>query len=128
MTESTTAKRRQSSDSYPLATMFVFVALIAALIGVVTGSVSTAADSDHLEYGVVIGCGSGIVIGSIVGLYHHRRIRGLRVGLTTGGLLGAALGPAFANSDPQQTVTACLVGSAIIVSVGVVYSVSAKDD
>lgn len=127
MIERRIRNRRKPTNSYPLATVFVFVALSATLIGIVTGAVTTAKATDKLEYGIVFGFLLGIGIGAIVGLYHHRRLRGLWIGLTTGGVFGALIGPVFVNSNPRQTITTCLVGSAIIVLVGVFFTANSED-
>jgi hypothetical protein len=110
---------------YPLALLFLAVAVSAVLLAMDAAAISSVQQhfGDALGQalaGVVGGCFWGGCFGAIVGLFHHRRGRGAGLGALSGAVTGALIGPlcvAPQTSGESLAVTS-LFGSLLIVALG----------
>ena len=82
---------------YPLATLFVLVA-VCAILAAMLGPAIKAAAANRATFEMMLGAAAGSmiwfsVIGLVVGLYHHRRGMGAAWGGVTGLVVGLVIGP-----------------------------------
>jgi hypothetical protein len=113
-----------NQTTYPLSAMFILMAacaMVTALMGPVVRSVV----SGNLGLGDVLvasvaGSAAIMVLGAVLGLYHHRPLRGFAWGLLVGGAFGAVIGPIAltpANSFVSILITSC-AGAVMLVVAG----------
>lgn len=108
MPDSTGARR-----SYPLSALFLLMAAC-AVVAAMAAPLARTIDEGKVEILVVVeasACGAGLVmlLGAVVGLYHHRRARGLGWGILTGGGIGMIMGPVVLS--PQSAFPSLLTMS-----------------
>jgi hypothetical protein len=119
-------------QGYPLVSLFILVALCAILLGMATplgfevhhGTVGAAEVIVASFLGAVI---LG-VLGTIVGIYHHRRLHGVFLGGVVGAMLGLVCGPMFfiSRGSFTQVLLTSLGGSALLLIVGVVIRLNSQ--
>jgi uncharacterized membrane protein YfcA len=103
--------------AYSLSSLFFVVTLAAILTPVLTCVWQEPIDGKELIT-VAVGIGlAGSFFGAVVGLYHHRRWRGLAVGVIMGGCVGVCIGPTLLIKDLDRIVTVCLLSSLVLVLV-----------
>jgi hypothetical protein len=111
---------------YPLSALFVLIAvcaiLAAMLAPVLRAAVAGRFPPDDLA-SVVMGSGIAIgLLGVFIGLHHHRRRYGMGIGVATGAVMAALIGPLLLTPHRQfpSLIAAALGGSAALLLVGVV--------
>lgn len=108
MSESTGTRR-----SYPLSALFLLMAACAVVAAMVAPLARTIDEGkvEILAVAEASACGAGLVmlLGAVVGLYHHRRARGLGWGILTGGGIGMIMGPVVLS--PQSAFPSLLTMS-----------------
>jgi hypothetical protein len=118
-------------SGYPLAALFVLIAVCATLLAMWAAAVRAVAIG---QVGIEVMIASAVVtsilggvVGCGVGLYHHRRAMGGVLGGANGLILGVLIGPLIGiplDGFPSLIV-ASLVGSAVLVVIGVVSRLTA---
>ncbi len=87
---------RGSPHTYPLYALFILLAACAVVFSllapVVRGLLGDRATASALVVRMIIGLAASLLIGVIVGLTHHRKLRGVFLGLIIGAFLGPVLG------------------------------------
>jgi len=117
--------RRQ--QSFPLSALFVMIA-VCGVIASMVGPMARATISDNIGVTDVAAAsflGSLIVmlLGAIVGLYHHRKARGAMWGILVGAWIGMVAGPTVltpADAFPLLIKTS-VAGAAMLVGVGLAF-------
>jgi hypothetical protein len=118
--------------SYPLSALFVLVAACAVVSALLAPAVRAVVNGDA---GVVEAITSSVggafcamAIGAVIGLYHHRQLRGLGWGTLTGGIIGMLVGPMILSpTDAFGTLITMSVGGALILLVtGAAFGISMK--
>jgi len=113
--------------SYPLSALFILMAacaVVAALLAPLSRAVGDGRIefSDAAEASV---CGAVLVmlLGAVVGLYHHRRWRGLGWGILTGGAIGMFMGPVVLSPQAAfpSLLTMSLGGAAAMLAVSAMF-------
>ena len=120
-----------SPGGYPLAAIFLLIALVAVLMSQLGWLVASKSfDGQALLVAAIFGAGSGVVYGFFIGLYHYRLSRGLVIGAFTGLLVGALTSPVFvvAVSDPWKALSSSIGGSIVLVGLAVAYRLVNRDD
>jgi hypothetical protein len=119
-------------SGYPLAALFVLLAVCATLLAM-WGPATVTAFAVGPDVAALIGyaLASAVfwgIVGGFVGLYHHRRGIGAMLGAATGVTVGALIGPLVvtpAGGFPGLVVIS-LVGSAVLVIIGIVSRLTSK--
>ncbi len=118
--------------SFPLSALFILMAacsVVAALVAplsraVGSGKVSLAAAAEASACGAVL----VMLMGAVIGLYHHRPGRGLGWGIVTGGGIGMVMGPVVLS--PQSAfpslLTMSLGGAVALLAVAALFRGSAR--
>jgi hypothetical protein len=116
---------------YSLGTLFVLIAACAVLLSL---TALLAQDRNRLEHLAEPLAGSavsmlvlGAILGTVLGLFHHRRLSGAGWGALTGGLVGAFSAPILfipAAAFPGLLATA-IVGSVLVVGTAAVLRLQA---
>ena len=99
--------------SFPLSALFILMAACSVVTALVA-PLSRAVGAGQIgldSAAIASGCGALAVmlIGAVVGLYHHRRARGLGWGILTGGGIGMIMGPVVLT--PQSAFPSLLTMS-----------------
>lgn len=113
MPESKTDRR-----SFPLSALFLLMAacgVVTALVAPLTRAIGKG-DVGMSAAAIASACGAVIamLLGAVIGLYHHRPARGLGWGIVTGGGIGLVMGPVILS--PQSAFPSLLtmsVGGAV---------------
>jgi hypothetical protein len=116
--------RSANQAAYPLSALFVLVAvfcMVAAHVAPVVQSVVAGKVGffDALLASAV-GAGGIMILGGIMGLYHHRPLRGCAWGVLVGGFLGSLIGPIIL-APPEIFVPLAitsLTGAAVLLLIG----------
>ena len=116
--------RRTSGRGYPLSALLLLVTASAVIMAVAAPIVRGPREAGWGEL-LAASIGGGVllgVLGSLLGLFHYSRWRGVLCGAPLGGLLGLLLGPLLfvpPASFPEVALTA-LGGALVIVGVAAV--------
>lgn len=116
---------RSTLRGYPLSALFLLVTLFATLSAFVAIAARTlnTPDVDSLLKLLgfsTAGCMMFAVLGIFVGLFHYRQLRGMLLGLLSGGVIGLFAGPILLIPTDLflELVLVSIVGSIIIILVG----------
>jgi hypothetical protein len=114
--------KRSSERGYPLSTLFLLIAAVAVLLGMVAPALHRPAQELHWDelFGASLSSGMGLaLVGFCVGLFQHRRWRGAWWGVLLGGVLGMLSGPIVAVpwSGFPQVLLSSLCGALLVVGV-----------
>ena len=113
--------------SFPLSALFILMAacsIVAALMAPLSRAI-VAGTIGFSDAAFASACGGALVMmmGALVGLYHHRRARGLGWGLLTGGLIGMVMGPVVLSpvSAFPSLLTLSVGGAAALLVVSAMF-------
>lgn len=87
-------RRSLTSGAFSLAGIFqliTFVCVMLALVGFLIQL--NLIPAIVAQTSVAAGAGAGTFFGFLIGLYHHRRTRGISIGIFSGMIFGALIGP-----------------------------------
>jgi hypothetical protein len=113
--------------SFPLSALFILMAacsVVAALMSPLSRAIAEG-KIGVMDASVASVCGALIVmlLGAVVGLYHHRPARGLGWGIVTGGGIGMVMGPVVLS--PQNAfpslMTMSIGGAAALLAVSTIF-------
>ncbi len=113
--------------SFPLSALFILMAacsVVAALMAPLSRAIGEGKVAVS-EAAVASACGAGLVmlLGAVIGLYHHRPARGLGWGIVTGGGIGMVMGPVVLS--PQSAfpslLTMSIGGAAALLAVSTLF-------
>jgi uncharacterized membrane protein HdeD (DUF308 family) len=118
------SNNRTAHSGYSLGTLFLLIAACAVAIGMVTpvlrGDVRAGVE-DIVGTTIFTGVLT-LLIGGLVGLFHHARFRGAGWGVIVGGLIGVLCGP-VAYVPAQQSAflfTTAVGGSMLVIGIAAV--------
>lgn len=116
---------RSTNRGYPLSALFLLVTLFATLSAFVAIAARTFNTPDVDSILELLGfsiaeCIIFAVLGIFVGLFHYRQLRGMLIGLLSGGVIGLFVGPILLVPTGLflELVLVSIVGSIIIILVG----------
>lgn len=131
-------KTTQTSDrgvrkGYPLSVLFVLLAVCAVvsalLAPVAQAVVAHVLTIEQVAMASFAGAILVAIVGSVIGLYHYRPLRGVGWGVLTGGLVGAFTGPVVLAPPESlgQLITVSIGGSIVLLITGVAFGFSFKE-
>jgi len=113
--------------SFPLSALFILMAAC-SVVAALLAPLSRAVGSGKIGIGTAAEASAGgavlvMLIGAVVGLYHHRPGRGLGWGILTGGAIGMVMGPVVLS--PQSAFPSLLTmsvgGAAALLAVSTMF-------
>ena len=125
-------ERTGDGHSFPLSALFILMAacsVVAALVAPLSraigdGKVGIGAAAEASACGAVL----VMLMGAVIGLYHHRPARGLGWGILTGGGIGMVMGPVILS--PQSAfpslLTMSIGGAVALLVVGAMFRGAAR--
>ncbi|MCA9145835.1 MAG: hypothetical protein KDB05_23745 [Planctomycetales bacterium] len=120
-------------SGYPLSALFVLIAAC-AVVSALLSPVVHAVIAKLLTIEQVVGASIGgavivAIIGSVIGLYHYRPLRGIGWGVVTGGVIGMLIGPVML-APPEAIgplVTMSIGGSIVLLLTGTAFGFTARN-
>ena len=122
------------SGTFSLGGLFQLITVLSVMLGLVGFLLQTKLiHQSVIAYGIGLGALNGTISGVLIGLYHHRRLRGATIGFFTGMCFGALVGPlAIASLSPQSfagisqsspwvPTLMALVGGGLLILMALVY-------
>ncbi len=105
---------------YPLSALFLLITTCAIALSMSAAAgqarVDGSAGSQILTRAALVGCGSVMGLGALIGLYHYRPGLGLIVGGAAGAVVGSMVGPlVLAPKENLVTLFALGVGGSIAI-------------
>lgn len=120
------ANTASGEQSYPLVSLFVLVALCAILMGMITPLAGQLNDglvpASDIVMSSVLGAILLSVVGTMVGIFVHRRLGGVFLGGTVGFTIGLLAGPMYfiPQADFSRLLVVSLGGAVLLLVVGAV--------
>ena len=111
--------RTSRARGYPLSLLFLLVAAFAVVAAVMSSglrSVAIRPTDEWIEWAGAIGTMAlAVLLGAIIGLHHHRRLRGLGWGTLTGLIVGLMAAPlAIVPEAALPHLTRATIGGSVI--------------
>ncbi len=123
---------RSLQTGYPLSALFVLLAacaVVSALLAPVAQAVvAKELTIKQVAIASLVGAILVSLVGTVIGIYHYRPLRGALWGVLTGGLIGTFIGPVIL-APPEATgqlVTVSIGGSIVLLITGAAFGFSLK--